>query len=136
MPLDEIGRLERLQGAELNEAKKVLANEATALAHGRAAAEHAAATAKRVFEEGGIGGALPTVSLALGAGAPLIDALLAASLVESRSDARRQIRAGAVRVNDQPVADEMRKLSAADLNAEGVVKLSLGRKRHALVRPS
>jgi tyrosyl-tRNA synthetase len=135
MPLDEVARLERLQGAELNEAKKILANEATALAHGRGAADEAAATARRVFEEGGIGGALPTVMLPLGEGAPLIDALLVTGLVESKSDARRQIRAGAVRVNDVSAADEMRKLSPADLNAEGVVKLSLGRKRHALVRP-
>jgi tyrosyl-tRNA synthetase len=137
LPIAEIARLEGLAGAEINEAKKVLAFEATALCHGRASAEAAAETARRVFEEGAVGEELPTVaSDRLGQGQPLLDFLVQAQLVESKSDARRQIRAGAVRINDAPVKDEMRVVSTSDLTPEGVVKLSGGRKKHPLVRPA
>jgi tyrosyl-tRNA synthetase len=134
LPLDEVTRLERLAGAEVNEAKKVLAFEATALCHGRAAAEAAAATAQRVFEEGGVGAELPTTDVhldQLAQGWALINAL-AGTLVGSIGDARRQIRQGAVRVNDAPIRDELHKLTPADLR-DGAIKLSVGKKRHALV---
>jgi tyrosyl-tRNA synthetase len=137
LPLDEIARLEALGGAEVNEAKKVLAFEATALCHGSEAAEAAAETARKVFEQGSVGGELPTVTASratLEAGHPLIKALHEAGLVASLGEARRQIRAGAVRVNDQPIAAELHNLGLADLSPEGVVKLSLGKKRHALLR--
>ena len=136
LPLDEIGRLEALGGAEINEAKKVLAFEATKLAHGREAAEAAAETARRVFEEGAIGEALPTVAIAegqLAQGQQLIQQLHNLGLVDSLGDARRQIRAGAVRVNDEKVTEELRALTQADLR-DGVIKLSVGRKKHALLR--
>jgi tyrosyl-tRNA synthetase len=136
LPLAEIARLEALGGAEINDAKKVLAFEATALAHGREAAEAAAETARRVFEEGSVGEDLPTIAVAkaqLAEGWPLIQALAAAGLAASLGEARRQIRQGAVRVNDAAVADEMHKIGEADLR-DGAVKLSVGRKRHALLR--
>lgn len=137
LPLDEIARLERLEGAEINEAKKVLAFEATKLCHGAAAAEAAAETARRVFEEGGVGEDLPTVEVAraqIEEGQPLIQILHKAGLVASLSEGRRQIRQGAVRVNDAPVKEELRQLTTADLDDQGVAKISVGRKRHALVR--
>lgn len=137
LPLSEIARLERLEGAEINEAKKVLAFEATKLCHGAAAAEAAAETARRVFEEGSVGEELPTVEVAraqLEQGQPLIHLLHGAGLVASLSEGRRQIRQGAVRVNDAPVKDELWQLTTADLDEKGVAKISVGRKRHALVR--
>jgi tyrosyl-tRNA synthetase len=137
LPLAEIARLEALGGAEINEAKKVLAFEATTLCHGRAAAEAAAETARRVFEEGAVGDALPTTEIAraqLEKGEPLIQLLQSAGLVASLGEGRRQIRQGAVRVNGVPVKDELWQLTTADLDAEGVAKISVGRKRHAIVR--
>jgi tyrosyl-tRNA synthetase len=137
LPLDEIARLEGLEGAEINDAKKVLAFEATKLCHGRAAAEAAAETARRVFEEGSLGEELPTTEIAraqLEMGEPLIQLLQATGLVASLGEGRRQIRQGAVRVNDVPVKDELRQLTIADLNQNAVAKISLGKKRHALVR--
>ena len=137
LPLDEIARLERLKDNEINEAKKVLATEATALLHGRLAADEAAETARRTFEEGNLATNLPTVALSrseLQAGVGLLNALVRAELVGSNGEARRQIKAGGVRVNDAPVSDERQMLTAADLT-EGVIKLSLGRKRHVLLKP-
>jgi tyrosyl-tRNA synthetase len=137
MPLDEIARFEALGGAEINEAKKRLAFEATALCHGREAAEAAADTARRVFEQGSIGEDLPTVTAdraQLEAGHALIKALHEAGLVASLGEARRQIRAGAIRVNDVAVTAELHNLTLADVSGDGVIKLSLGRKRHALLR--
>ena len=139
LPLAEIRRLEALEGSEINEAKIVLASEATALCHGRPAAEAAAATARRTFVEGKFGDALPESEVSratLGAGWALLQALVDTKLAASNSDARRKIREGAVRVNDAVVGDEKHLLTPADLNAEGVIKLSHGKKRHALVRPS
>jgi tyrosyl-tRNA synthetase len=136
LPAGEIGRLERLEGAEVNEAKKALADAATALAHGQDAAAAAAETARRVFEEGSVGGELPIAEVKpdeLAVGWPLIQGLVSGTLVASLGEARRQIRQGAVRVNDEPVRDELRKLTEADLR-DGVIKLSVGRKRHALVK--
>jgi tyrosyl-tRNA synthetase len=138
LPLDEIGRLSLLKGEEINEAKKVLATEATALVHGRAAAEEAAETARKTFEEGALAESLPTVEIAraeIAAGFGVLAANVHAGLVSSNGEARRQIKAGGLRVNDVTVTDEKRVLTIADLSAEGVIKLSLGRKKHVLLRP-
>ena len=139
LPLDEIDRLGALGGAEINEAKKVLATEATALVHGRAAAEEAEATARKTFEEGALADTLPTVEVdaaTLAAGLGVLSAFSEiARLVASNGEARRQVKGGGLRVNDRPVADERGVLSEADLTPEGVIKLSLGRKKHVLLKP-
>jgi tyrosyl-tRNA synthetase len=138
LPLDEIARLEAGRDAEINRAKEVLAIEATALCHGRDAANAAAETARRVFVEGGIGDDLPVSEIDRGEleeGAALIALLHRAGLAGSLGEARRLVRGKGVRVNDVPVSDEMAKLGLGDLNGEGVIKLSAGKKRHALVKP-
>jgi len=137
LPMDEIARLERLDGAEINEAKKILASEATALLHGREAAQEAAETARRTFEELGTGDALPTVVIdraILAEGVGLLSAFVEAGLAASNGEVRRQVKGGAVRVNDQVVTDDRMVLGERDINEDGVIKLSLGRKRHALVK--
>jgi tyrosyl-tRNA synthetase len=139
LPLNEINRLAALAGQEINAAKKVLATEATALMHGRAAAEEAAATARTTFEEGAIAQSLPTVEVAkaeLDAGIGVLNAFCEkAGLVASNGEARRQIKAGGLRVNDVVVSDEKMQLTARELTREGVIKLSLGKKRHVLLKP-
>ena len=138
LPIDEIARLEALGGSEINEAKKVLATEATALLHGREAAEAAAETARRTFEEGALAESLPTVAIAAGeldAGIGVLSLFVTAGLVASNGEARRQVKGGGLKVNDVTVTDEKALVGPADLTPEGVVKLSLGRKRHVLVRP-
>src|SRR5216684_1006412 len=138
LPLAEIGRLAALNGAEINEAKKVLATEATALVHGRAAADEAAETARQTFEEGAHAEHLPTVEVKrvdLERGIGVLDAFVRAGLVRSNGEASRQIKGGGLKVNDVPVADEKMVLAARDLAPEGAIKLSLGRKRHVLLRP-
>ena len=139
LPLDEIGRLAALSGAEINEAKKVLATEATALMHGREAAEAAEKTARQTFEEGTLAASLPTVEIAkaeLDKGVGVLTAFAEKTgLVASNGEARRQIKAGGLRVNDTPVSDEKMMLTPSELTAEGVIKLSLGRKRHVLLKP-
>jgi len=137
LPLPEIARLAALRGQDVNEAKKVLATEATALVHGRPAAEQAAETARRTFEEGEIAETLPAIEVAraeLEHGIGVLAAFAKAGLVSSNSEARRQIKAGGLRVNDAVVSDEKMVLTARDLAPEGVIKLSLGRKRHVLLR--
>jgi tyrosyl-tRNA synthetase len=138
LPLDEIAKLAALQGAELNEAKKVLATEATALVHGRAAAEQASETSRKTFEEGSFAGALPTVEIARADFDKGIGVLVAfaekTGLVSSNGDARRQIKAGGLKVNDATVTDEKMTLTAKDLTADGVIKLSLGKKKHVLLK--
>ena len=137
LPLAEIARLEALAGAELNEAKQVLATEATALCHGRDAAAAAAETARRVFAEGGIGADLPVTEAPralIAAGQPAIAYFHQAGLAASLGEARRLVRGGGARINDEVVADDSRRLTLADVNDQGVIKLSAGRKRHALVR--
>ena len=124
LPMDEIVKLEALEGAGINEAKKVLANEATAMARGRAAAEDAARTAETVFEQGGAGGDLPSVALA--EAATILDALTALGFATSNKEVRRKLAEGAVRVNDAPVSDPAHALSTGD-------KISLGKKKHGLV---
>jgi len=138
LPMSEIARLEALGGSEINEAKKVLATEATALLHGRAAAEEAAETARKTFEEGALAETLPTVEVPqamLEAGQGLLSLFVAAGLAASNGEARRHVQGGAVRINDEPVNDERRTVGLSDLGPEGVIKLSLGKKKHVLIRP-
>ena len=138
LPVGEVARLEQLQDAEINEAKKVLATEAAALAHGRDAAEAAAETAREVFEAGGVGGELPQVMVARDAlerGLPAFELFVRAGLAASNGEARRLVKGGGARVNDKPVPGELHPVTLADLDPEGRIKLSAGRKRHALVRP-
>ena len=138
LPLDEAERLASLQGQEINEAKKVLATEATAMVHGRTAAEAAAKTARTTFEEGGLATTLPSVEIPaaeLAAGIPVPAAFVRVGLVPSTSEARRQIKGGGLRINDVAVEDERTVLTSRELTAEGVIKLSLGRKRHVLLKP-
>jgi tyrosyl-tRNA synthetase len=135
LPLAEIAKLAALKGSEINEAKKVLANEATALMHGRAAADQAAETARKTFEEGAVAESLPAVTMALGDGLGVLAAFVQAGLVASTSEARRQIKGGGLRVNDVAVADEKMLLSENNLTPEGVIKLSLGKKKHVLLKP-
>jgi tyrosyl-tRNA synthetase len=138
LPLAEIARLEALGGAEINEAKKILATEATALVHGAAAAEAAAEAARRTFEEGSATEALPLVSLPAtelgGEGVPAFRLFVLAGLAASNAEARRLVRGGGARLDDAPVTDEGQVVSAAALQAG--VKLSVGRKHHRLVRVS
>jgi tyrosyl-tRNA synthetase len=137
LPLDEIARLAALKNQDINEAKKVLATEATALLHGRAAAEQAAETARRTFEEGEFAATLPSVEIArveFERGLGVLAAFVKAGLVASNGEARRQIKGGGLKVNDVTVADEKMMLTPGDLTPEGVVKLSLGKKRHVLLK--
>ena len=139
LPLDEIARLEVLEGAEINEAKKLLATEATRMAHGDDAATAAADTARRTFEEGASGEALPTIEVPeahLAAGMPLFALLTRVGLTPSNSEARRLIKGQGARLNDSVVADEKYSITLRDLNPDGMLKLSAGKKRHALVRPT
>jgi tyrosyl-tRNA synthetase len=139
LPMDEITRLEQLRGAEINEAKKVLADSATALLHGAAAAKAASDTARQTFEEGSISENLPAVNIPraeLEAGAGVLGLFVRAGLVASNGEARRQIKGGGLRVNDIPVSDEKMTLTPGQLTPEGVIKLSLGKKRHVLLRPA
>jgi tyrosyl-tRNA synthetase len=138
LPLDEIARLSALKDSGINEAKKVLATEATAMLHGRAAADTAAETARRTFEEGSLSESLPTIEIApaeLESGLGVLVAFVKAGLVASNGEARRQIKGGGLKVNDAPVTDEKMVLTPRTLSPEGVIKLSLGRKRHVLLRP-
>ncbi len=137
VPLDEIARLEKLQGSEINDAKIVLANEATTLCHGAAAARTAAETARRTFVEGGLGQDLPVLEIAraeLEAGIPAYELLRRTGLAASNGEARRLIKGGGARLNDAVIEDENRKITTADLDSDGVVKLSFGKKKHAVVR--
>jgi tyrosyl-tRNA synthetase len=139
LPMSEIARLEKLQGAEINEAKKVLADAATTLLHGVEAAKTAADTARQTFEEGAIAENLPTIEISraeLDAGAGVLALFVKAGLVASNGEARRQIKGGGLRVNDVAVTDEKMVLKSTDLTPEGVIKLSMGRKRHVLLRPA
>ncbi len=138
LPMREIARLEALGGSEINEAKKILATEATALLHGREKSDAAAETARKTFEQGALATDLPTIEV------PAADidnemavaaAFVVAGLVKSNSEARRQIQGGGLKVNDLAVTDEKAKLRRADVTTDGVIKLSLGKKRHVLLRP-
>jgi tyrosyl-tRNA synthetase len=149
MPTGEIAKLEALKDGKINDAKKILATAATALCHGRAAAEEAAETARAVFEDGGPTGqarglkahgeALPQVDVdrtALATGMPAFELFVRAGLAASNGEARRLIKGGGARLNDAVIGSEVQKVTLADLDAAGAIKLSAGRKRHALVRPN
>jgi tyrosyl-tRNA synthetase len=138
LPLDEIDRLAALKGADINEAKKILATEATALVHGRAAADEAAATARTTFEEGGVGAGLPTVEVPraeLKAGIGVLAAFVKAGLAASNGEVRRAIANNAIMVNDTRITSDKAAIGEADVTAGGAIKLSLGRKRHVLLKP-
>jgi tyrosyl-tRNA synthetase len=137
LPLDKIARLEALDGSAINEAKQVLATEATALCHGREAADAAAETARRVFAEGGTGGELPTLEIPraeLEHGIAAVELLARSGLAASKGEARRLIKQGGARLNDRAIAAETETVGIGDITADGTIKLSAGKKRHALVR--
>lgn len=137
LPMDEVARLEALDGSEINEAKKVLANEATALLHGKEAAQQAANTAQLTFEQGALADDLPSVDVTkatLEAGLGVLAAYVEAGLANSNGEVRRHIKGGSVRINDRQSTDERRVLTMDDV-ADGVIKLSLGKKKHVLIRP-
>ncbi len=134
LPLEEIKRLELLQGAEINAAKKVLAFETTALCHGRAAAEAAASTAEATFAQGGVGEDLPTFTLAPGQSALVIDAAVAVGLATSRGEAKRLIEQGGLRLGERVVTDIGDRLAAEDLPPGQTLRLSAGKKRHAVIK--
>jgi tyrosyl-tRNA synthetase len=137
LPMDEIARLEALDGAEINDAKKILADEATKLCRGEGAAKEAAETARQTFEEGAASEGLPVIEVPaadLADGIAAFDAFRRAGLAGSGGEARRLIKGGGARVNDEKIADEMQPLTQSDLDADGVIKLSAGKKRHALIR--
>ncbi|MCX7341469.1 MAG: tyrosine--tRNA ligase [Hyphomicrobiales bacterium] len=137
LPMGEIAKLAALGGADINQAKIVLANEATALLHGRAAAEAAAETARKTFEEGTLARDLPTVTMEKGeiaVGLGLLSAFVKAGIVPSTGEARRQIKSGGLKLNDVTVTDERAALALGDFNADGVAKLSMGKKTHVLLK--
>jgi len=137
LPLDEIARLEALEGQDINEAKKVLADAATTLAHGDAAARQAAETAAQAFEQGQAAEGLPTVEIASGdldAGIGILDAFVRAGLAKSNSEARKLIQNGGARLNDEKLSDPKAMLTVSDLVNDGAAKLSSGKKKHVLLR--
>lgn len=139
LPLDEIAKLEALEGAGINDAKVVLANEVTAMCHGREAADNAAATAKKTFEQGGAGGDLPTITVAadvLAAGLTVLDAFKEAGLAASNGEFRRLLKQNGAKLNDVAITSDDQKITEADLTIDGAAKLSAGKKRHALIRPA
>jgi tyrosyl-tRNA synthetase len=138
LPMDEIARLSALAGSEINEVKKILATEVTAILHGRVAAEDAAETARKTFEEGSLAANLPSVDVSasdLDAGIGLLALIVRAGLAASNGEARRHVQGGAVRVNDEAVSDERKIIGSGEVTADGVIKLSLGKKKHILIRP-
>ncbi|KQV27765.1 tyrosine--tRNA ligase [Rhizobium sp. Root1203] len=137
LPMTEIARLSALAGSELNEVKKILATEVTAILHGRPAAELAAETARKTFEEGGVAENLPSIEVPaaeLDAGIGLLSLIVRAGLAASNGEARRHVQGGAVRVNDHAVSDERKLIGSGEVTSDGVIKLSLGKKKHILVR--
>ena len=139
LPLDEVARLAKLGGSEINEAKKLLATAITGMLHGMAAAEAAAETARKTFEEGALAEDLPTVDIGkteIDAGIGLLTLLVRAGFAASNGEARRHVQGGAVRINDEAVKDDRLVVGASHVGAGGVIKLSLGRKKHVLVRPA
>ncbi|WP_132310071.1 tyrosine--tRNA ligase [Martelella mediterranea] len=138
LPMDEIARLSALGGAEINDVKKILATEVTAMLHGRAAAEEAAETARKTFEEGAVAENLPTIEIPaaeLQAGIGVLTLLVRSGLAASNGEARRHIKGGAVRLNDKAVSDERLNVGTGEVTGDGVIKLSLGKKKHILVKP-
>ena len=139
LPMDEIQRLAALGGSEINEVKKILATEVTAMAHGRANAETAAETARKTFEEGAVAQDLPSIDVAAGElkeGVGLLSLIVSAGLAGSNGEARRHIKGGAIKINDKQVTDERMMVTDSATSDEGVIKLSMGKKKHVLIRPS
>ncbi|MGV1915732.1 tyrosine--tRNA ligase [Rhizobium sp. 22-785-1] len=139
LPMDEIARLSALGGSEINEVKKILATEITAMLHGRENAEQAAETARKTFEEGALSDNLPSIEVPktdLEAGIGLLSLIVRAGLAASNGEARRHVQGGAVRINDESVLDERKLIGSGEVTADGVIKLSLGKKKHMLVRPA
>lgn len=139
LPMDEIARLSALGGSEINEVKKILATEITAMLHGRENAEQAAETARKTFEEGALADNLPSIEVPkaeLEAGLGLLSLIVRAGLATSNGEARRHVQGGAVKINDQGMSDERQVIGAGEITADGVIKLSLGKKKHILVRPA
>ncbi|MGI2031919.1 tyrosine--tRNA ligase [Rhizobium panacihumi] len=139
LPMDEIARLSALGGSEINEVKKILATEVTAMLHGRENAEQAAETARKTFEEGALADNLPSIDVAAGeleAGIGLLALVVKAGLAASNGEARRHVQGGAVRINDVAISDERKVIGSGEVTADGVIKLSLGKKKHILVRPA
>ncbi|MGZ2456338.1 tyrosyl-tRNA synthetase [Rhizobium anhuiense] len=137
LPMDEIARLSALGGSEINEVKKILATEVTAILHGREAAEQATETARKTFEEGGLSENLPSVDIPAGeldSGIGLLSLMVRAGLAGSNGEARRHVQGGAVRINDEAVSDERRLIDSGEITTDGVIKLSLGKKKHILIR--
>ncbi|NZD62486.1 tyrosine--tRNA ligase [Rhizobium sp. WYCCWR 11290] len=137
LPMDEIARLSAIGGSELNEVKKILATEVTAILHGRPAAEQAAETARKTFEEGSLSENLPSVDIPateLDGGIGLLSLIVRAGLASSNGEARRHVQGGAVRINDEAVSDERKMIGSGEITADGVIKLSLGKKKHILIR--
>ncbi|CAH0284588.1 Tyrosine--tRNA ligase [Agrobacterium fabrum] len=139
LPMDEIARIAALGGSEINEAKKILATEVTAILHGRAAAEEAAETARKTFEEGALAENLPSIEVPtseLNAGVGVLSLIVRAGLATSNGEARRHVQGGAVKINDQGVSDERQMIGTGEVTGDGVIKLSVGKKKHVLVRPA
>ncbi|AYM57543.1 tyrosine--tRNA ligase [Agrobacterium fabrum] len=139
LPMDEIARIATLGGSEINEAKKILATEVTAILHGRAAAEEAAETARKTFEEGALAENLPSIEVPtseLDAGVGVLSLIVRAGLASSNGEARRHVQGGAVKINDQGVSDERQMIGTGEVTGDGVIKLSVGKKKHVLVRPA
>lgn len=137
LPLDDIEKLEKLEGQEINEAKKMLAFEATKMCHGEEEAKKAATTAQKVFEQGGIGEDLPTIEIPaqdIENGIAFIETACTAGLTKSKGEARRIIEQGGARVNDNPISDPQFQITKGHLNADGVIKISTSKKRHALIK--
>ncbi|AQS61497.1 Tyrosine--tRNA ligase [Rhizobium rhizogenes] len=139
LPMDEIARIAALGGSEINEAKKILATEVTAILHGRAAAEEAAETARKTFEEGALAENLPSIEVPtseLDAGVGVLSLIVRAGLAGSNGEARRHVQGGAVKINDIGVSDERQTVGSGEITGDGVIKLSVGKKKHVLVRPA
>ncbi|MCZ7930803.1 tyrosine--tRNA ligase [Agrobacterium leguminum] len=139
LPMDEIARIAALGGSEINEAKKILATEVTAILHGRAAAEEAAETARKTFEEGALAENLPSIEVPtseLDAGLGVLSLIVRAGLAGSNGEARRHVQGGAVKINDVSVSDERQTVGSGEITGDGVIKLSVGKKKHVLVRPA
>ncbi|MEW9523697.1 tyrosine--tRNA ligase [Agrobacterium radiobacter] len=139
LPMDEIARIAALGGSEINEAKKILATEVTAILHGRAAAEEAAETARKTFEEGALAENLPSIEVPaaeLEAGVGVLSLIVRAGLAGSNGEARRHVQGGAVKINDIGVSDERQNVGSGEVTGDGVIKLSVGKKKHVLVRPA
>jgi len=139
LPMDEIARIAALGGSEINEAKKILATEVTAILHGRAAAEEAAETARKTFEEGALAENLPSIEVPaseLDAGVGVLSLIVRAGLAGSNGEARRHVQGGAVKINDKGVSDDRQMIGSAEITGDGIIKLSVGKKKHVLVRPA